>query len=71
MKFISKLIIGGGILLLPWNTYAQFTRKLNYRTETGIGFSGGEHTPFWLTANKQGLSSIEKNNGYLRAGIFR
>ena len=71
MKFISKLIIGGGILLLPWNTYAQFTKGLSYQAETGISFSGGEHTPFWLTANKQGLSSIEKNNGYLRAGIFR
>ena len=50
---------------------AQFTKGMNYSVETGINFSGGEHTPLWLTANKQGLSSIEKNNGYLRAGIFR
>ena len=55
MKFISKLIIWGGILLLPWNTYAQFTKRLSYQAETGISFSGGEYTPFWLTANKQGL----------------
>ena len=61
----------GGIFMLPVSSYAQFTKGLNYRTETGISFSGGEHTPFWLTANKQGLSSIEKNSGYLRAGIFR
>ena len=58
-------------LLLPLNSYAQFTKGLSYQAETGVSFSGGEHTPFWLTANKQGLSAIEKNNGYLRAGIFR
>ena len=57
--------------MLPLNSYAQFIKELSYRAETGVSFSGGEHTPFWLTANKQGLSSIEKNNGYLRAGVFR
>ena len=71
MKLISNLLLWGGILLLPLTSYAQFTKGLSYRAETGVSFSGGEHTPFWLTANKQGLSSIEKNNGYLRAGIFR
>ena len=71
MKLISNLLLWGGILLLPLNSYAQFTKGLSYRAETGVSFSGGEHTPFWLTANKQGFSSIEKNNGYLRAGVFR
>ena len=71
MKSISSLLLWGGILLLPLNSYAQFTKGLSYRAETGVSFSGGEHTPFWLTANKQGLSSIEKNNGYLRVGVFR
>lgn len=50
---------------------AQITRNLSYQVETGISVSGGEYTPFWLTANKQGLSSVEKNSGYLRAGLFR
>ncbi len=71
MKLISNLLLWGGILLLPLTSYAQFTKGLSYRAETGVSFSGGEHTPFWLTANKQGLSSIEKNNGYLRVGVFR
>lgn len=71
MKLISNLLLWGGILLLHLNTNAQITKRLNYRAETGISFSGGEHTPLWLTANKQGLSSIEKNNGYLRAGVFQ
>ena len=51
--------------------YSQFTKGMNYAAETGISFSDGEYTPFWLTANKYGLSSVQKNNGYLRAGIFR
>lgn len=29
-----------------------------------------KHTPLWLLANRQGLSSVEKNNGYLRAKLF-
>lgn len=57
--------------MLPLSSQAQFTKGLNYQAETGISFSDGAHTPFWLTANKHGLSSIKKNNGYLRAGIFR
>lgn len=50
---------------------AQFVKGMNYAVEAGASFSGGEHTPFWLNANRYGLSSVEKNNGYLRAGIFR
>ena len=57
------------LLILP--IHAQFTKGMNYSVETGITFSGGEYNPFWLSANKYGLSSVEKNNGYLRAGIFR
>ena len=45
--------------------------SLYYRVEGEVSFSGGKHTPFWLVNNRQGLSSIEKNNGYLRGGIFR
>lgn len=31
----------------------------------------GEHSPLWLNANKYGLSSVEKNNGYLRGAVCR
>ena len=53
------------------NIIAQFSKGWSYETEVGVTVSGGEPTPFWLTANRQGLSSIEKNNGYIRAGVFR
>lgn len=35
-----------------------------------VSFDGGK-TPLWLNANKYGLSSLEKNNGYLRAVAIR
>lgn len=59
------------ILLLVYPLHAQFTKGMNYSVEAGASFSGGAHTPLWLNAGKYGLSSIEKNNGYLRARIFR
>lgn len=49
----------------------QFSKGLNYKIEASAVFSGGENAPFWLSANRNGLSSVENNNGYLRAGIFR
>ena len=39
--------------------------------EAQLTESGGEHTPLWLNANKHGLSSLDKQNGYVRAGFIR
>lgn len=33
--------------------------------------SSNDKTPLWLNANKYGLSSLERNNGYLRAAVIR
>lgn len=62
-------LVAGLSMLMSTSAYA--IDGLHYRTEGAVSFSSGENTPFWLLNNKQGLSSIEKNNGYLRAGIFR
>ncbi|MEG0647438.1 MAG: hypothetical protein RR471_09715, partial [Bacteroides sp.] len=70
MKIHRNYLIGL-MLLVPFCVKAQFSKGLNYTTETGITLSSGSQTPFWLTANKHGLSSLEKNNAYLLAGIFR
>ena len=62
--------LGVALLLLSSlaiDTHAQFT--LN--TEAQFTTSQGEHTPLWLNANRQGLSSLKTTNGYVRAGIFR
>ena len=42
-----------------------------YKVEASASLSTGESTPFWLVNNRQGLSSLKKSNGYLRAGVFK
>lgn len=44
--------------------------EYEYRIEAQGSFSS-EKTPLWLNANKYGLSSLEKNNGYLRGAVSR
>lgn len=69
---LKKLSLLGLLFCLPLATLqAQFVKGMYYAVEANTGFSGGKHTPLWLNANRYGLSSVEKNNGYLRAGIFR
>ena len=45
-------------------------RGLRYGVEMQGSFSKGR-TPLWLNANKYGLSSLEKYNGYVRAMVAR
>ena len=39
--------------------------------EAQASASAGEHEPLWLNANKYGLSSLDKSNGYLRAAVVQ
>lgn len=48
----------------------QMGKGLQYHVEMQASTSKGE-TPLWLNANKYGLSSLDKSNGYLRASIIR
>ena len=63
------------ILLIGTYAYAQerapLFDSLDYRAELQLSLSSGEHTPLWLNANKYGLSSLEKTNGYLRGALER
>ncbi len=43
-------------------------KQVEYKVEVQQSSSNGD-TPLWLTANRYGLSSVEKNNGYLRAAV--
>lgn len=45
--------------------------SLQYRAELQTTLSGGDHTPLWLNANKYGLSSLKKANGYVRGSLAR
>lgn len=44
--------------------------EVETRAEAQITASSGSFTPLWLNANKQGLSSLNLTNGYVRAGAF-
>ena len=43
----------------------------SWSAEAQATFSHGAHAPFWLAANRYGLSSLDRNHGFLRAGFFR
>lgn len=79
MKYLFAL----GALLLPIAASAQYAwqeeaeagklelgKDLHYQVEMQGSFSKGK-TPLWLNANKYGLSSLDKNNGYLRGSVIR
>lgn len=56
------------------HTFAQsidLGKGLSYSVELSGTISDGSQAPFWLTANKYGVPSIETNSGYIRGGIFR
>ncbi len=52
---------------------SRLTKDVNYGVEMSGTVSGGsgDFAPFRLTTNRYGLSSVEKNSGYLRAAINR
>ncbi len=45
-------------------------KGLEYQAETQVSGAHGK-TPLWLNANKHGLSSLERWNGYVRGGVIR
>ena len=57
------------LLLLSAVVHSQNKCSVNYFTELNAIMSKGDYAPFWLTANRQGLSSVDKANGYARAGL--
>ena len=57
-------------MMLSLPVSAAWNDSIRYHGEIGIDLAGGEHTPFWMMNNEYGLSSIKKNNGYLRLGAF-
>ncbi len=73
LKFPYRLltIIATLSTLFPLSAKAEWNDSIRYHGEIGMDFAGGAHTPFWMANNKYGLSSIEKNNGYLRLGAFK
>ena len=51
-------------------TKAGILKDINYKVEMQGSFSNTK-TPLWLNANKYGLSSLDKTNGYIRTAVYR
>ena len=57
------------MLCLGGTMHAQTADSiLTYRVEASGNVSNGTYAPLWLTSNRYGLSSVEPNSGYVRAG---
>lgn len=65
MRLIS-FILPALALLFPL-TAAHALEPLEYEVEAMGSLSSGENTPFWLTANRQGLGDVSKGYGFVRA----
>ena len=65
------LIDIGGAMIQADNLGTMLTDGLEYELSVQGGITRGDHTPLWLNANKYGLSSLNKDNGYLRASITK
>ncbi len=63
-------------LALAWQARAgegsrSLVDSLRYGVAVQLSGTAGDYTPLWLNANKYGLSSLERGNGYLRAAVER
>lgn len=63
------------LFALPLLVHAQESSnelsRLRYAIQTNALASVGKNAPFWLTHNRHGLSSLERNNGNLNVGLYR
>lgn len=65
LALIAALSLGSAAFPFEWRD------SIEYRAEVGTTLSAGDHTPFWLVSNRYGFSSLERNNLWLRAGMFK
>ena len=74
MRKIIKLFISLCLFFCCHGLKAQERSLLDslcYRAELQTTLASGDHNPLWLNANKYGLSSLKKTNGYLRGALER
>lgn len=63
---IATLFIVAGCFIQSLHAQTDGDNELRLMAQLNNITSFGENAPFWLTANKQGLSSLDLHNGYLR-----
>ena len=76
MKYYKEILISalactiGAPIAKGQNAFHRALDSIEYKVEVQTTFSRN-NSPLWLNANRYGLSSIDPNNGYLRAAILR
>lgn len=70
IRFWLKATVVIAAMMLPTAAHARWNDSIRYVGQVEATFAGGEHNPFWMAANKYGLSSVTRNNAYLRVGVF-
>ncbi len=70
MRKLCLLLFSIAALTGIFTARAEWNDSIRYHGEIGINLAGGANTPFWMMNNQYGLSSRERNNGYLRLGAF-
>lgn len=71
---MNRLIFTVLIGLSPAISFAQqhmLSKGCSYHAATEAIVSDGDHAPFWLTANRHGIASIQPNSAYLKVGLSR
>ena len=58
------------LLIVQASLLAQSTNNMVFEFETVGLTSSGDFAPFWHTSNRQGLPSVEKNNGYMHFALL-
>lgn len=66
----SKTILAIAAFLMPASA-SWAGGDLEYKIEAQMTIGQGDNNPLWLNANKYGLSSVDKDNGYFRAALTR
>lgn len=71
LRIINVLSFVACVLTANAQSKSSLVDGLEYRLSAQMSLADGENTPLWLNANKYGLSSLDTENGYLRASIQR
>lgn len=64
------LLLSGGAAMQAQSVFSELGKGIGYSVEAQTTFSDGD-APLWLTANRHGLSSVNGDNGHLRAALYR
>ena len=60
------LAIAFALLQTAQNATAQDDNDLHILTQLNNSFSNGENTPYWLVSRRQGVTSLDTQNGFIR-----